>query len=760
MTRRSRLSALIPALVISATFVAAASDWPEWRGPTRDGHSSETSLPSSWSPKGENLAWRVPIGSRSSPVVFRNHVYLLQPYGDLANTQERLVALDADSGKLLWERRFSIYLSDVPQHRAGWASPSVDPETGNVYVMTVGAQVFCVSSEGKILWDRSLPEEYGAVTTHGGRTTSPIIEGDKVILNALILAWGDLNRTNNRVFAFDKRTGQTIWVSSPQTRHYDTNQSPPIVADIDGMKTVIIGGTDGAYHAIKLNTGEPVWHIDVSKRAILNGALYRDGVAYITHGEENIGTTEMGMIAALDARRSGELKEDAYRWKTLGFLPSFASPVMDQERLYTVDNSAIVAAFDLKTGARLWERGLGTLQKGSPVLADGKLYVGTENGKFYILKPSAKDVQVLDEDLLGTAESPEAIIGSPIVADGRVYVTSLEATYAIGKRTAKARKESGTAGTLGTPGTAGTPGTPGTPAFVQVFPYESLLAPRATQSLHVRTYDAKGNLVREEGASAVTWTLDQLAGAVKPDGTYAAPADGSSAGYVKATVGGVAGQARVRVIAPLPWSFDFEKPASEAAPAWWAGAPGKVFQRTIEGAGNVLMRPRDDTVGRRAKILMGPPTLANYTIEGDVRGREQRRQRGDTGLINQRYALVLFGNGQKLELQPWQAADEMTVRVPFKWDPDRWYRMKLRVDQQSDGITRVRGKVWPASEPEPAAWTVEKLDKIGHRMGSPGLYADGISDVYFDNLKVYPNQGAESRSPIADSRSPKAERRP
>ena len=68
------------------------------------------------------------------------------------------------------------------------------------------------------------------------------------------------------------------------------------------MQTIIVGGTDGAYHALKVNTGEPIWRVDVSKRAILNGALYRDGVAYITHGEENIGTTEMGMIAR--ARRA------------------------------------------------------------------------------------------------------------------------------------------------------------------------------------------------------------------------------------------------------------------------------------------------------------------------------------------------------------------------------------------------------------------------------------------------------------------------
>ncbi len=117
------------------------------------------------------MAWRVPYGSRSSPVVFGNRIYINTPVGDLTNTQERLVALDADTGKLVWERRFSIYLSDVPQHRAAWASPAVDPQTGTIYVFTVGAQLFAISPDGKELWNRSLPDEYGAVTTHGGRTT-------------------------------------------------------------------------------------------------------------------------------------------------------------------------------------------------------------------------------------------------------------------------------------------------------------------------------------------------------------------------------------------------------------------------------------------------------------------------------------------------------------------------------------------------------------------------------------------------------------
>jgi hypothetical protein len=320
-------------------------------------------------------------------------------------------------------------------------------------------------------------------------------------------------------------------------------------------------------------------------------------------------------------------------------------------------------------------------------------------------------------------------VASPIVADGRVYVASMDHLYAIGRRKA------------GAPGPTRQAPSPSTApvASVQVFPYDVALAPGATQAYSLKLFDATGALVREEPAARATWTVDQVRGAVDAKGVFTG-GDLSSAGFVKATVGGVTGQARVRVIAPLPWSLDFDDPASEAPPAWWVGAPGKLFRRTVDGVGNVLVRPRDETVGRRARVLVGPADWSGYTVEIDARRREQRRQRGDVGIINQRYGLVLFGNGQKLELHPWQAADEMTVRVPFAWDADTWYRLKLRVDNQPDGTALVRGKVWKTDDPEPPAWTIEKTDTIPHRTGSPGIYGDGISDIYFDNLKVYTNQ--------------------
>ena len=723
-------------VTLAAGATLAANDWPEWRGPRRDGTSAETNLPSRWSPAGENVAWSLNFGGRSAPVVFGNRLYLQTvTTGDVSTTQERLVAVDVDSGKVVWERAFSLYLSDVPQNRAGWASPAVDPATGNIYMFTVAAELIALAPDGKTVWSRSLPEEYGAITTHGGRTTSPIIEGDKVILNTLLQNWGpDLGRPGNRYFAFDKRTGQTMWISSPQARHYDTNYSTPIVADVNGSRLLLVGGTDGVFHALQVNTGKPVWSLEVSKRAILNGVVFRDNTVYFSHGEENIDTTEMGMVAAMDATGSGVLTGKAIKWVTRGFLPTFSSPVMDNERLYSVDNSAILGAFDLKTGALAWQKTLGTLQKGSPVLADGKLYIGTENGKFYILRPTATGAEVVDEDLIGTAADPEPIVASPIVADGRIYVVSMPPptnpnsaghVYAIGTR----RKSAAAAPP------AAAPAAPGDVAQALVFPYEAVLDPGQKQAFTLKLYDAKGNFIRNEPAASAQWTLDAVQGTVGPDGTYIAPASGG-AGFVKATIGQVTAQARVRVIPPLPWTYDFT--ADKGPMAWWT-ANSKTTIGQGENAGQ-LVRPRDDTVGRRATVLMGRPTWSDYTVEVDVRGVESRRQRGDPGLVNQRYKLVLFGNTQKLELHPWQAADEMTVQVPFAWDVNKWYRMKLRVQNQPGNATLVQGKVWPVGEPEPAAWTIEKTDKIPHRAGAPGIYADGIADLFFDNLRVYRNQ--------------------
>src|ERR1043165_8571584 len=161
--------------VCLAFSVLIASDWAEWRGPARDGISTERNLPSKWSPTGENLAWKAPYGGRSAPIVLGDHLYLQNTAGKGETQQERVMCFNADTGKLLWEHRFNIYQSDVPPHRVGWASPAADVETGNVYVFGVNGTLLALTKDGKLIWERSLDEEFDLFTTHGGRTTSPVV---------------------------------------------------------------------------------------------------------------------------------------------------------------------------------------------------------------------------------------------------------------------------------------------------------------------------------------------------------------------------------------------------------------------------------------------------------------------------------------------------------------------------------------------------------------------------------------------------------
>src|SRR5579862_2629404 len=160
----------LPLLFISVSLAqqtGAVGDWPDWRGPDRDGISREKGLPEKWSLAGDNLAWKVPYGGRSTPIILGDHLYLENTFGARETEQERLMCFNADSGKLLLEYKFNLYQSDVPAHRVGWASPLADPETGNIYSFGVNNLVTALTRDGKKVWERSITEEFAPFTTHG-----------------------------------------------------------------------------------------------------------------------------------------------------------------------------------------------------------------------------------------------------------------------------------------------------------------------------------------------------------------------------------------------------------------------------------------------------------------------------------------------------------------------------------------------------------------------------------------------------------------
>ena len=530
-------------LLISVTAIAqrkvALGDWPEQRGPNRDGISQEKNLPEKWSLQGENLLWRVPYGGRSAPVIMGNHLYVQNPSGRGAEEQERIMCLDPDTGKVIWEYKFNIFQSDAPAHRVGWASPAVDPETGNVYAFGVGATVIALSKDGKKLWDRSVGEEFGAFTTHGGRTMSPLIDGDLVIVSSPVSTWGAMANRSHRFIAMNKRTGEIVWTSTPGGRPYDTAYGAPMIATIGGQRLLICGIGDGGVYAMKPQTGEKVWGIVIAKRGINTGVAVMGNNVIISHGDENLDSNEMGMVAAIDGSQKGEIK--TFKWKFEGFLGGFSSPIIDGDRVYQIENGSRMVAFDVVTGKQLWKQQLGTVQKAPPVLADGKLYVGTESGKFFILKPHQDRAEILSEvempiskySCCSSEGTPEQVLGGAAVSHGRIFFASSDAVYAIGPKKAVALK--GYA--IDEPVEKGE----GAPAYLQVEPTELVLKPGQTIKLHARLFDDKGRFLRED--TSASWSLTGLKGTVD-GGSYTVSTDPTQEGLIVASSGALKGEAR------------------------------------------------------------------------------------------------------------------------------------------------------------------------------------------------------------------------
>src|ERR1041384_1358733 len=734
--------------VIPAERVRSGSDWTDWRGPARDGISREKGFAERWSPKGENLVWKAPYGGGLAPIVMGGRLFLFYTAGGGENMQEGLMWLDGAPRQLLWEHRLNVYESDVPPRRIAWSSPVGDPATGNVYVLGACNELTAFSNDGKILWSRSLTEEFGAWTTHGGRTTSPIIEGDLVIVGTIVDGWGDTAQRKHRFYAFDKGNGECVWTSAPGGRPYDTVYPTPIAATINGTRMIIVGGADGAVLAMKAQTGESVWNFPITKRGINNCAVISGTTVFASHSEENLDTNEMGLLTAFDATGKGALGKANIKWSVSGIRGGYSSPIVDGDRLYLIDDSANLFAFDINSGKELWKQTLGTLQRASPVLADGKVYVGTENGKFFILKPGPTSCQVLSEIELGPVEkvelkteagdeavtANEQILASVAVSRGRVYLVTTKGVYCIGKKTPsaalpEAREPVEINGHE--------PITESRVTHVQIVPADLIVKPGETVKFKVRLFDDHGRFLREE--QNATWSLEGLKGTAQSNQFTPAADAGVQAGMLKATVGAIAGVSRVRVIPQMPLSENFDSIPVEGVPRYWISAGGKYNVREVDG-NRVLVKNPNPPAFKRTRSLFSPIDWANYSTQADVRAAEKRRQMGDAGVVAQRYELAIMGNSQKIELRSWQIEEKRTVRKPFTWKADIWYRLKLQVENLPDGRVRARGKAWPAADPEPAEWMLERIDPMGNHKGAAGIFADAPSEVFIDNIKVTPNK--------------------
>ena len=209
---------------------AFGGDWAAWRGPYQNGVSLETGLASST----QDILWRVPFGGHSTPVIFNGRLFAINLCGKGITEQEQVFALDAATGKDLWHYKFNCFHTDVPNSRVGWASVAVDPETGNVYANGVQGLVLCLDRDGKLLWSKSTTELFGRVSGYGGRTYTPIIDEDRVIVAFNNSSFGAHAVGAHRFLALDKKTGEILWWStraaSRKTRPTPTPWSPSSAA--------------------------------------------------------------------------------------------------------------------------------------------------------------------------------------------------------------------------------------------------------------------------------------------------------------------------------------------------------------------------------------------------------------------------------------------------------------------------------------------------------------------------------------------------
>ena len=704
-----------------------AEEWTSWRGPYQNGYSPQTGLIDTWSPEGENLIWRQDFIARSTPVVMGGRVFVNGRAGSGVHEQAVIAAFDAGTGEPLWENRYNLYLTTVAMNRVGWASLTGDPETGYTYAQLVSGLFICHDRDGNVVWFRSLKEEHGRFEGYGGRTASPVIDEDLIIVNMNNGSWGNQGIPRHRYYAFDKRTGAVQWMSTPGGTIYDRNtQSIPIVTVINNQRLLITGNADGHIYALQARTGKKIWGFSLSKRGINSSPVVDDqGRVFISHSEENIDEGTLGRVLAIDGTLSGDITNTGELWRWNRNKAGFPSPTIHDGRLYVVNNSGNLAAVDTETGEVFWELSIGTVGKASPVWADGKIYAGETNGHFAIVRPGDTSAEILARHQLKVPDGRYAeLYGSAAIAYGRIYFTTEEGVYCLGDKDAPFEVTASPLPSRGDEGEA-----EGPPATLLVVPAEVRANPGESHNFEVLAFDALG---RPLGAVEADWSLQRIEADVAGSTLRFANDSSFQAGTLVATSGDLTAEARIRVFPPLPWTEDF----SGGKQGYWIG--GGRYDIAEEDGDSVLVKPVAERGLLRSPLLLGPPSLGNYTIQADVRNTQKGRRRSDSGLINSGYILDMLGIHQRLQIRSWSAQLRVEQKADYEFEMDRWYTMKLQVESDGDTAT-IRGKVWPRDEEEPAEWTLTAEDPHPIRSGSPGLLGYSPSVVSYDNVRITSN---------------------
>jgi outer membrane protein assembly factor BamB len=393
-------------LLALAAGPALAADWTQFRGPGSTAVSPETGLPVKWSAT-ENVRWKADLPGRglSCPVIAGGKVYVTACSG-YRQTRLHVLCLDEATGARLWERQFTATGPTMCHPATSMAAPTPATDGKNVYALFGTGDLAALDSDGDLLWYRSLNRDYGNLTNQLGLAASPVLAGQTLLLPME-------NTGRSYAAGIDVKTGQNKWMVE---RNRNTNWVTPVVIDVGGRIDAAFA-TPKEITAYDPETGAVRWtHAGIGPSSVASPGQAEGGLV-IVPGKE---------LCALRPGVEGTTPEVV--WKTGKVAQGYASPVAYQGRVYNI-GTVSVECVDVKTGEPAWKEKVRVKGKqfwASPVAADGKLYVVSEEGVTTVIKLGDKP------EVLATNAIGETIQATPSVAGGCLYLRSDQHVFCIG----------------------------------------------------------------------------------------------------------------------------------------------------------------------------------------------------------------------------------------------------------------------------------------------------------------------------------------
>ena len=419
MTKRL---ALTLSLGLAAGITVSAENWPQWRGPQLNGVSGEKNLPVKWTPE-ENIAWKLPMPSRTgaTPIVWNNHIFLnvalQEKEGDL-----ELWAVDRAKGTVLWKKPMGG--GNHMQRKQNMSSPSPVTDGRTVWAMTGTGILKAFDFKGTELWMRDIQKDYGAFGLNWGYASSPLLHQGALYVPVL---HGMKTDDPSYILKIDGKSGKTLWrVERPTDaiRESPDAYTTPALLQVGNKTEIVITGGD-VVTGHDPATGKELWRADgLNPRNI---ASYRIVASPLIAGGLIIAPTRVRPMLAIKPGGSGDVTESHKVWE-FDRGPDVPTPVSDGRLLYVVGDSGVLHALDVKTGEVVYgpERLRTGTYSASPVLADGKIYVTSEDGVTSVFAAGPK-FELLAENAVN-----EYTLSSVAVSNGQIFLRTAGHLYAIG----------------------------------------------------------------------------------------------------------------------------------------------------------------------------------------------------------------------------------------------------------------------------------------------------------------------------------------